>query len=82
MLCLQEICQKQFAETPVHTATHTAVPKMNIVNYWVNVLQHTVYKQFRMNILYRKVKAIENWFYLYEKLAMKRVFRLKSLTIV
>ena len=36
----------------------------------------------RNTIFYRKVIAIENWFYLHEKLAIKRVFYLKLLTLV
>ena len=36
----------------------------------------------RNTIFYRKVIAIENWFYLHEKLVIKRVFSLKLLTLV
>ena len=37
---------------------------------------------FRNIIFYSKVIAIENWFYLHEKLAIKRVILLKLLTLV
>ena len=36
---------------------------------------------FRNTIFYRKVIAIEKWFYLHEKLAIKRVILLKLLTL-
>ena len=49
---------KQWAETSVHKATHTAVTKMTIVKLWFKVLLHIFTKQFENNILYWKVIAI------------------------
>ena len=44
---LREISHKQCAETSVHRETQHAVTRMTIVNFLVNVLQHTFNKQFK-----------------------------------
>ena len=43
---LHAFSHKQCAETSVHGATHLAVTKMTIVNFFVNILQHNFNKQF------------------------------------
>ena len=81
VLC--EFLKKNSAQKKtVHRASHPTVTNMTVVNFWVNVLQRILLtNNLRINILYRKVIAIEKWFNLYEKMAIKRIIWLKLLTL-
>ena len=71
------------AQKHPHKEQHTLLLQKWLLSvYWLMYCSIIQTNNFRNTIFYGKVIAIENWFYLHEKSAIKRVIWLKLLTLV